>query len=315
MKRKILITGGAGFIGSNVADAYLADGYEVVVVDDLSSGSLENLDSRVKFYQLNICSPALEEIFAREKPDVVNHHAAQISVPYSIENPINDAEINLKGFLNVLQCSVKHGVRKVILISSGGAIYGEAEEYPASENCPLNPLSIYAIHKLTSEYYVRFYQYQYNLTYTILRYANVYGPRQVAQSEAGVVSIFIEKLLHNQAPMLYAYPDEPEGMIRDYVYVKDVVRANVAALDKGDNDVFNIGTGQETTTSFLYRTIAWQLGTDLRPIPGPPRKGDLRRSLLDCSKAFKELGWSPLYTLDAGIRETIEFFKNKESLK
>ena len=315
MKKKILITGGAGFIGSNVADAYLAEGYDVVVVDDLSSGSLENLDSRVKFYQLNICSPILDEIFSLEKPDIVNHHAAQISVPYSIENPINDAEINIKGFLNILQCSVKHGVKKVILISSGGAIYGEAEEYPATENCPLKPLSIYAIHKLTSEYYVRFYHYQYNLNYTILRYANVYGPRQVAQSEAGVVSIFIEKLLRNQTPMLYVYPEEPEGMIRDYVYVKDVVRANIAALDRGNNNVFNIGTGHEITTSFLYKTIAWQLGSDIKPILGPARKGDLHRSLLDCSKAFKELGWSPLYTLNEGIRETIEFFKNKELFK
>ncbi len=307
---KILITGGAGFIGSHVADACLEAGHQVVVVDDLSSGSTQNLDPRVKFYQLDIRSAALGEVFAAEKPDVVNHHAAQVSVPRSVENPLLDAEINICGLINVLQNCVKHRIKKVIFISSGGAIYGEAEEYPTTEHYLPQPLSVYAINKLGGENYLRFYRHQYGLNYTVLRYANVFGPRQVAQGEAGVVSIFVEKLLSGEAPALYAYPEEPEGMIRDYVYVKDVVRANLAVLDQGDNDVFNIGTCLETTTSQLYKTILWQLGSDIQPLRGPARKGDLRRSMLDSSKAFKELGWSPIYSLEDGIRETIAYFRD-----
>ncbi len=303
---KILVTGGAGFIGSHVSDAYLDAGHEVVVVDDLSTGSMQNLDPRVRFYQLSICSQTLDDVFKQEKPQIVNHHAAQVSVPRSIADPANDTEVNIKGLLNVLQCCIKHNIRKIIFISSGGAIYGEAQEYPTSESCQPEPLSVYAVNKWAGEEYLRLFNRLYGLQYTILRYANVYGPRQSPLGEAGVVSIFIDKLLRDEAPGVYAYEDEPDGMIRDYVYVKDVVRANVAALSKGDNDVFNIGTGVETTTKLLYKTILWQLGKDIQPEMGPPRDGDLRRSMLKIGKAFKELGWSPIYTLEDGIRETIE---------
>lgn len=306
---KILITGGAGFIGSHVADACLEAGHQVVVVDDLSSGNLANLNPAVKFYQLDIRDPALDEVFAAEKPDVVNHHAAQISVPRSVTEPLLDAQINILGLVNVLENCVKHHIKKVIFISTGGAIYGEAEEYPTTEDYPPQPLSVYAINKFAGENYLRFYQHQYGLEYTVLRYANVFGPRQIAQGEAGVVSIFVEKLLQDSAPTIYAYPDAPEGMIRDYVYVKDVVRANLAVLDRGSNEVFNIGTCEETTTSQLYKTILWQLGKKIQPLKGPARKGDLRRSMLDNSKAFKELGWSPIYSLEDGIRETVTWFK------
>jgi UDP-glucose 4-epimerase len=309
---KILITGGAGFIGSHVADACLEAGHQVVVVDDLSSGNFANLNPAVKFYQLDIRDPALEEVFATEKPDVVNHHAAQISVPHSVTEPLLDAQINILGLVNVLENCVKHHIKKVIFISSGGAIYGEAEEYPTTEDYPPQPLSVYAINKFAGENYLRFYQHQYGLEYTVLRYANVFGPRQIAQGEAGVVSIFVEKLLQDSAPTIYAYPDDPEGMIRDYVYVKDVVRANLAVLDRGSNEVFNIGTCEETTTSQLYKTILWQLGKKIQPLKGPARKGDLRRSMLDNSKAFKELGWSPIYSLEDGIRETVTWFKARK---
>ncbi len=309
---KILITGGAGFIGSHVADACLEAGHQVVVVDDLSSGRRENLDPRVSFYQLDIRDAALKGVFDREQPDVVNHHAAQVSVPRSVEDPRHDAEINLLGLINVLQNCVKHQVKKVIFISSGGAIYGEADEYPTTEKYLPRPLSVYAVNKLAGEFYLGFYRHQYGLGHTILRYANVYGPRQYAQSEAGVVSIFVEKLLADAAPVVYTYPEEPEGMIRDYVYVKDVVRANLAALDQGENGVFNIGTCVETTTSQLFRTILWQLGKDIQPQSGPARQGDLRRSLLDSSKAFRELGWSPIYSLEDGIRETIAYFQGRK---
>lgn len=309
---KILITGGAGFIGSHVADACLEAGHQVVVVDDLSSGNLANLNPAVKFYQLDIRDPALDEVFAAEKPDVVNHHAAQISVPRSVTEPLLDAQINILGLVNVLENCVKHHIKKVIFISTGGAIYGEAEEYPTTEDYPPQPLSVYAINKFAGENYLRFYQHQYGLEYTVLRYANVFGPRQIAQGEAGVVSIFVEKLLQDSAPTIYAYPDDPEGMIRDYVYVKDVVRANLAVLDRGSNEVFNIGTCEETTTSQLYKTILWQLGKKIQPLKGPARKGDLRRSMLDNSKAFKELGWSPIYSLEDGIRETVTWFKARK---
>jgi len=306
---KILITGGAGFIGSHVADACLEAGHQVVVVDDLSSGNFANLNPAVKFYQLDIRDPALDEVFAAEKTQMVNHHAAQISVPRSVTEPLLDAQINILGLVNVLENCVKHHIKKVIFISTGGAIYGEAEEYPTTEDYPPQPLSVYAINKFAGENYLRFYQHQYGLEYTVLRYANVFGPRQIAQGEAGVVSIFVEKLLQDSAPTIYAYPDAPEGMIRDYVYVKDVVRANLAVLDRGSNEVFNIGTCEETTTSQLYKTILWQLGKKIQPLKGPARKGDLRRSMLDNSKAFKELGWSPIYSLEDGIRETVTWFK------
>jgi UDP-glucose 4-epimerase len=308
---KILITGGAGFIGSHVADAYLEAGHEVVIVDDLSSGKAEHVNPAATFYNLDICSLDIERVFISERPDIVNHHAAQVSVPRSIEDPLKDAETNLKGTLNILQHCVKYNIKKVIFSSSGGAIYGNAEEYPTTENYIPQPLSIYAIDKFTAEHYLKFFLYQYGLQYTILRYANVYGPRQDSDGEAGVVAIFIKKLLAGDIPIINAYPDAPEGMIRDYVYVLDVVRANMAALSQGENNVFNIGTCVETTTSFLYKTILWHLQKSINPDYGPARKGDLRRSMLDSSKAFKELGWSPIYTLDKGIEETIAYHFKK----
>ncbi len=311
---KILITGGAGFIGSHVADACLEAGHEVVIVDDLSTGYRANIDPRARFYQLDICDPALADVFATEKPDIVNHHAAQISVPLSIEAPLEDARVNVMGLINLLENCIKHHIKKVVYISSGGAIYGEAEEYPTTENYNPKPLSVYAINKMVGENYLYFYQRQYGLNYTVLRYANVYGPRQVTHGEAGVVSIFIERLLSGGIPTIYAYEEEPEGMIRDYVFVQDVVRANLLALDRGDNDIFNIGTTVETTTSLLYKTILWQLGLEVVPHRGVARKGDLHRSMLDYSKAFRELGWSPIFTLEQGIAETIAYFKQKEKM-
>lgn len=306
---KILITGGAGFIGSHVADVFIAAGHQVVVVDNLSTGRRQNIPPQAKFYCLDICDPALEEVFAAELPDIVDHHAAQISVPRSIEDPAQDAGINILGLINVLQCCVKYNIRKVIYISSGGAIYGDATQYPTTEEYPPQPLSVYAVNKLAGESYLYYYNKQFGLKYTTLRYANVYGPRQNSQGEAGVVSIFIEKMLSGQPPSVYAYPEEPDGMIRDYVFVADVARANLLALEKGENNYFNIGTCQETTTMLLFNSIMWQLGMNLLPVKGGPRKGDLRRSMLDYSKAFHELGWSPLYSLEDGIKDTINYYK------
>ena len=306
---KILVTGGAGFIGSNVADAYIQAGHEVVIVDNLVTGNRRNINPKAIFYEMDICAEGLSEVFAKEKPDIVNHHSAQISVPLSIENPLLDVINNVYGWVNVLQNCIRAGVKKVIYISSGGAIYGEAEEYPTSEKYNPKPLSIYAINKSVGEDYLYFYRHQYGLNYTVLRYANVYGPRQISQGEAGVVSLFTEKLLKGEIPTVYRYENEPDGMIRDYVYVGDVVQANLLALEKGEGEVFNIGTCITTTTKELYYAIAKQLGINQEPQYGPARKGDLQRSLLSCEKAKKGLGWKPETGLSEGISQVIKYFK------
>ncbi|MFC1898478.1 NAD-dependent epimerase/dehydratase family protein [Candidatus Cloacimonadota bacterium] len=309
---KIIVTGGAGFIGSNVVDEYIRLGHEVIVIDNLSTGSRKNLNPAAKFYEIDIRDKKLEEVFAREEPDVINHHAAQISVPISVQDPLLDADVNAKGFLNILQNCVKFNVKKVIFISSGGAIYGEAGEYPTTENYDPIPLSPYAIHKFISEKYLHFYHHQYRLNYTVLRYANVFGPRQIPHGEAGVVSIFITNFRDSKTSYLYAFQNEPDGMIRDYIYVKDIVQANVIALDKGNLNSYNIGTGQETTTGQLYREISRQMKVNVESIPGEARPGDIRRSCLNIAKASNELDWHPCYTLDKGIAETIQYFNEKK---
>lgn len=306
---KILITGAAGFIASHLADACIEAGHEVVILDNLRTGYKRNLNPKAKFYNIDICDPAVEEIFAKEKPDIVDHHAAQISVPLSIEDPLTDAEINVKGLINILQAASKHRARKVVYISSGGAMYGEADEYPTTETYNPRPLSVYAINKMVGEDYLYFYNQQYGLDYTVLRYANVYGPRQVSHGEAGVVSIFVEKLLASETPTLNAFPGEPEGMIRDYVFVKDVIKANLIAFGKGSGQAFNIGTCIPTTTRALYDEIARQLGNETQPLMAAARKGDLKRSLLNIDKARQDMGWQPQHNLEEGIAEVIDYYK------
>jgi len=309
---KILVTGGAGFIASHVVDKYIKLGHEVVVVDNLSSGFKHNVNPKAKFYEIDIRSKELEQIFKNEKPEIVNHHAAQISVPVSVKEPEFDAEVNAVGFLNILQNCVKYKVKKVIFISSGGAVYGEAEEYPTTESYDPKPLSPYAIHKYVSEKYLYFYNHQYGLKYTVLRYANVFGPRQIPHGEAGVVSIFITNFRDNKKTYLYAFDEEPDGMIRDYVFVRDIVNANVLALDRGKLTAYNIGTGLETTTGQLYREIALQMNTQIEPVLKGARLGDIRKSCLNIEKARNEFGWEPKYTLRDGVRETIDFFMKKK---
>ncbi|HEB75671.1 MAG TPA: NAD-dependent epimerase/dehydratase family protein [Nitrospirae bacterium] len=310
---KILVTGGAGFIGSNVVDGYIREGHEVVVVDNLYTGRTENLNPRARFYLLDVRSEELGKVFEIERPDVVNHHAAQMSVPASVEDPAFDADVNIMGLINLLQSSVAYGTRKFIFISSGGAIYGEKDQLPISETDEPMPLSPYAVTKLTSEGYLRFYRHHYGLDYTVLRYANIYGPRQVPHAEAGVVAIFIDTLRRGEVPVIYHYPEEPDGMTRDYCYVEDVVRANLLALDRGSGEALNIGTSQETTTGELYRTILGLMRSrgyakDAlfdTPKKGAARSGDLRRSALDIEKAREVLGWRPEYDLKRGLEETI----------
>ena len=312
---KILVTGGAGFIGSNVVDAYLAAGHEVVVMDNLFSGKWENINPRAKFYLMDIRSAEVAKVFAREKFDLVNHHAAQMSVPASVEDPLFDADVNVKGFINLLEASRATGIKKVIFISSGGAIYGEAEEFPTSEKSPALPLSPYAITKSVSEQYLAFYRHQYGLDFTILRYANVYGPRQIPHGEAGVVAVFMDRLLAGKSCTVYHFPDEPRGMTRDYCFVGDIVQANLLALDKGSGSAFNIGTGIETHTADLFRAVfavmkeaAPDLSDELRKFAtGAARPGDLTKSCLLCGKAKKELGFAPEFSLAAGLAKTVNW--------
>jgi len=312
---KIMVTGGAGFIGSNVVDGLIDAGHEVVVVDNLYTGRRSNVNPQAMFYEMDVRSPQISELIDKEKPDILNHHAAQMSVPDSVADPLFDADVNIKGLLNLLEAGRKHGVRKVVFISSGGAIYGEADEYPTSEAYPPKPLSPYAVSKYASEHYLEYYRHQYGLDYTTLRYANVYGPRQAPHGEAGVVAIFMNNLLQKKRSTLNHFAGDEAGMVRDYCYVKDVVKANLAALEKGSGDFFNIGTGVGTKTLDLYRTIfeAFQEQFPAMPqeleTPGRQlaRPGDLTRSCLVVEKANLILNWKPETTLKEGIRKTLHW--------
>ncbi|MDY7036107.1 MAG: NAD-dependent epimerase/dehydratase family protein [Thermodesulfobacteriota bacterium] len=313
---KIMVTGGAGFIGSNVVDGYIKTGHQVVVVDNLSTGKEANRNPEAKFVHMDIRSDAIDDLMKKERPDILNHHAAQISVPASVADPFLDVDININGFLNLLEKAVKYEVKKIIFISSGGAIYGEATEYPTSEGYPPVPLSPYAISKLTSEYYLDYYKHQYGLDYTILRYANIYGPRQIPKGEAGVVAIFMNNLLEGRASVLNHFPEDREGMVRDYCYVGDVVKANIVALNKGNGDFFNIGSGQGTKTLELYRLIyraAKEIRPDISesfntPMRQGARPGDISRSCLVIKKAHDLLGWIPETDLEEGIRFTLKWW-------
>jgi len=314
---KILVTGGAGFIGSNVVDGYIEKGHSVVVVDNLFTGKKENVNPAATFYEVDIRSQEIGKIVAKEKPEIINHHAAQISVPDSVKDPCFDADINIKGILNILEASRKNGVRKVVFISSGGAIYGEADQYPTTENYSPKPLSPYAITKFVTEYYLFYYYHQWGLASTILRYANIYGPRQIPYGEAGVVAIFMDHLMKNQTSTLYHFPNEPSGMIRDYCFVGDVVKANLLALDQDENNIFNIGTGKGTNTLDLFRIIFEEIKkikTDLdgnlrKPERELARPGDISKSCLAVEKARVGLGWKPETSLTEGIKTTLEWYR------
>ncbi len=307
---KILITGGAGFIGSNVADRYLELGHEVVIVDNLITGQRENIPSAAKFYEADIRDEALAGIFEKERPDIVNHHAAQMDVRKSVADPVYDANVNVIGGLNLLQNCIKYDVKKFIFASTGGAIYGEQDYFPADEAHPLRPLSPYGITKLTTEKYLYFYNQTYGFNYTILRYANIYGPRQNPHGEAGVVAIFSERILEGQQPVING-----DGLqTRDYVFVGDVVKANELALDSGTNRIYNIGTGVETDVNELFRTIVKYTGKDLPEKHGPAKPGEQKRSVLTSDLIYSELGWKPGVILDEGLKKTVEFFKKKHAV-
>ncbi|MDY6972623.1 MAG: NAD-dependent epimerase/dehydratase family protein [Thermodesulfobacteriota bacterium] len=316
---KILVTGAAGFIGSNVVDGYVKAGHDVLGVDNLFTGKRSNVNPKARFYEMDVRSPEVAALIKRERPDVLNHHAAQISVPASVSDPFLDADINIRGLLNLLESSVRYGVGKFIFISSGGAIYGEAPEYPTSEACQPRPLSPYAVSKYSSEHYLAYYKHQYGLNFTTLRYANIYGPRQIPHGEAGVVAIFMDNILRGERSTLYHFQDDEVGMIRDYCYVADVVKANLSAVEKGGGDFFNIGTGLGTKTQALYELI-YETFKQVRPGISQEldilnrqiaRPGDVPRSCLTVEKARRLLGWYPDNDLRQGINKTLEWRLNR----
>ncbi|UZQ83672.1 SDR family oxidoreductase [Thermoanaerobacter sp. RKWS2] len=303
---KVLVTGGAGFIGSNIVDLLIENGHEVVIVDNLSTGKEEFINKKAIFYKKDITDDDLYEIFEKEKPDYVIHQSAQIDVQKSIDNPVFDAKVNILGTVNLLKCCRKSGVKKVIYASSA-AVYGNPEYLPIDEVHKINPISYYGISKHTPEHYFEVYRQLYGLKYTILRYANVYGIRQDPKGEGGVISIFIDKMLKGERPIIFGDGKQT----RDFVYVKDVAKANLLALERGDNEVVNISTNKPTSINELVEMMNKIMNTSLEPIYTEPRKGDIVHSYLDNKKALDVFGWKPEYSLEEGLKETIEYYKGE----
>lgn len=307
---KVLVTGGAGFIASHVVDRYLAEGHEVVIVDNLSTGRRSNLNPAAKFYAMDIRSAELAALFEKERPEVVNHHAAQIDVRRSVADPVFDADVNVKGSVNVLECARRTGVRKVIYISSGGAAYGEPEYLPCDEKHPINPVCPYGATKHTVEHYLFMYKANYGLDYTVLRYPNVYGPRQDPLGEAGVVAIFTGRMMNNQPVTINGDGEQ----LRDYAYVGDCARANSLALTaEKTSPIYNLGSGKGTSVNEVFATLKAITGYALEPMHGPAKLGETRHIYLDARKAERELGWRPQVSLEEGLRRVIEHFKTAES--
>jgi len=336
-KTTVLVTGGAGFIGSYIVDLLIKNNYKVVIVDDLSSGREENINKNARFYKLNITDQkGLVEVFKKEKPDYVCHEAAQISVSFSVRDPLFDAQTNVLGSLNLLQCCVNHQVKGIVFASSGGTIYGEPEHFPISEDYPFKPQSPYGISKVTIEYYLDFYQKNYHIPYVALRYGNVYGPRQDPYGEAGVIAIFIEKMLKGEIPTINGDGE----YIRDYIFVEDVAQANLLALqnmvklsevvqkegkektkekEKKESDAkpkveiklncFNLGTERGVSVNEIFYFLKEIIKFSHLAHYGPPRVGDLRKNVLDCHLIKEVLGWQPQFDFSAGLEKTVRWFK------
>jgi UDP-glucose 4-epimerase len=302
---KILVTGGAGFIGSHVVDAYVAAGHQVVVVDDLSTGHRENLNPQATFHRLDVADPRVIECIRDERPAVVSHHAAQMDVRRSVADPQFDARINVLGTINIFEGARRANVRRVVLVSSGGAVYGEQDAFPAPETHATNPVSPYGVSKRSGELYAFFYQAEYQLPFFALRYANVYGPRQDPHGEAGVVAIFAGKMLRGEPVTV----NGDGRQTRDYVYVGDVARANVLALERECLGPVNIGTGVETDVNTLAALLVEATGSRSEVRHGPAKQGEQRRSVIDCQRAASRLGWRPEVSLSEGLRRTVEFFR------
>jgi len=305
---KILVTGAAGFIASHVADAYVGAGNEVVILDDLSRGAKRNVNPKARFYQCDIRDrEAVESIFLAEKPGIVNHHAAQMDVRRGVREPHFDAQVNILGSLNVIESAVAHGARRFIYAATAGAGYGEPKQIPVPENYPINPITPYGISKHTVEHYLFTFQFLYGLQYVVLRYGNVYGPRQSSRGEAGVFAIFSEQMLSGIQPAIYGDGQK----VRDYVFVSDVVRANVAALANGTNEIFNIGSGVATKDFEIFEQVRNLLGkAAVQPQYVPRRPGEIDRISLDISKAARLLDWAPQVPLAEGAQRTVRYFQD-----
>jgi UDP-glucose 4-epimerase len=307
---KVLVTGGAGFIGSHVADLYLANGYEVVIVDDLSTGRLSNLNPDARFYQLDIRSPRLAEVFEAERPDFVNHHAAQMDVRRSMADPFFDAEVNVLGSLNVIECAKRYGVQRIVYISTGGAVYGEPEYLPCDEGHPINPICPYGASKHTVEHYLFLYHANYGLRSTVLRYPNVYGPRQDPHGEAGVVAIFTGQMLAGQPVVINGDGEQ----VRDFVYVGDCARANLLALTLSPEfAIYNLGSGRGTSVNQIFAGLQQATGYERAPRYGPAKLGETRQIYLDAARARRQLGWLPITTLEQGLAQTVAYFRAREA--
>ena len=304
---KVLVTGGAGFIGSHTVDRLVLEGHEVVVVDNLSTGKRRNINRAARFYKIDIQNRRLERVFRNERPSVVMHLAAQMDVRKSVEDPILDAQVNVLGTLNLLQQAVKYGARKVIFSSSGGAIYGEQEVFPASETHVTQPLSPYGLSKFCGEQYLSYYQRVGGIQVVNLRYANVYGPRQDPYGEAGVVAIFIQKLLNGEQAIINGNGRQT----RDFVFVDDVVEANLSVMGQQIGGTYNVGTGKETSINDLFRILVEQIGSMCKELHGPAKPGEQARSVIDATKLRHELSWEPRVELPEGLKRTVSYFRER----
>ena len=304
----VLVTGGAGFIGSHIVDQFVGEGHRVSVVDDLSTGKRKQVHREAVFYKLNVCDPRMERVFKKERPVVIVHMAAQMNVRKSTEDPVFDAEVNIIGTLQLLKLAVRYGARKILFASSGGTVYGEQEVFPASEAHPTRPLSPYGISKLTCEYYLEYYRRVAGLKYVVLRLANVYGPRQNADGEAGVIAIFAQNMLRGEQPRINGNGFQT----RDYVYVGDVVEAVRAVFVQPVEGIFNVGTGTETTVNEIFAKLKELTNSPCQEIHGPAKKGEQLRSVLDASKLEKETAWAHAVSLSEGLDETVKFFQQQK---
>jgi UDP-glucose 4-epimerase len=301
----ILVTGGAGFIGSHIVDACVADGHTVTVIDDLSTGHRENLNPKARFLQLDVRSKEVDSLFRENRFDVVSHQAARADVRGSMIDPFVYASVNVEGGINLLEAARKHGVRKIVFSSTGGCVYGDLQYFPADEHHPIRPRDPYGASKAAFELYLPVYEMNYGLKYTTLRYPNVYGPRQDPFGEAGVVAIFTGRMLQGKAPIINGDGEQS----RDYVFVGDVVRANMLVLQQGDNEVYNLGWGGGTTVNQIYDSLKRLTGYEGERVHGPAKLGEVRRNDLTSAKIAGALGWTPQVSLEDGMRQTVEYFR------
>ncbi|MFA5165748.1 MAG: NAD-dependent epimerase/dehydratase family protein [Candidatus Paceibacterota bacterium] len=303
VKTRVLVTGGAGFIGSHLVDCLVSDGYKVAVIDNLSTGNRKNLNPRAKFYKLDIANKKVDEVFHREKPEIVFHLAAQVDLQKSILDPVADAKTNILGFINICKNCKKYGVKKIVF-SSSAAVYGDNGCIPAKEDSPLQPVSPYGVAKLTAENLLDIYQKQFGIDYVALRYSNVYGPKQGSNGEGGVVSIFFKKAKSGEKLCIYGNGEQT----RDFIYVDDVVGANLSAIQGSQTGIFNISTAKETSINELFEIVNNLVGGKATKQYLPARSGDQARSALDYSKAAQFLSWRSKYTLQEGLSNTSKWF-------